>query len=306
MERAESGDPAEFIRAPSVLVVNACIAVMCLIWGSTWLVIREGLDDVPPFTSAAIRFIVAGVAMTGLTALFGAKEGGDAPPTWLWVVLGLCNFAASYGIVYRSETILPSGLVSLLWGIFPMLMAVAAHFYLPGERLARAQWLGFLFGFLGLALLFVTDLRKFGPQGGPAALVLFLSPLVSTVGNTVVKKYGGRTNSLALNRNAMLLGGVVLGALAWLTERGAHGRWTAGALASVAYLALFGTVLTFGLYFWLLRYVEAHKMSLIAYVTPAIALTLGPLVRNEPMTTNTIAGAACILFGVILVVRGRH
>ena len=74
----------------------------------------------------------------------------------------------------------------------------------------------------------------------------------------------------------------------------------------VAYLALFGTVLAFGLYFWLLRYVDAHKMSLIAYVTPAIALTLGPLVRSEPVTRNTLAGAACILCGVVLVVRGKH
>jgi drug/metabolite transporter (DMT)-like permease len=293
-------------RAPSPLVANACIAVMCLVWGSTWLVIRQGLDDIPPFTSAAARFILAGIAMTGVSALIGAREGGRAPATWLWIVLGLTNFAGSYGIVYRTETILPSGLVSLLWGVFPMTMALAGHFYLPGERLGRRQWLGFAFGFVGLGLLFVTDLRTFGPEGVPAALVLFLSPIISMVGNILVKKHGGKTNSMEMNRNAMLLGGAVLGALAWATERGADAHWTPGAVGSVVYLALFGTVLTFGLYFWLLRYLEAHKLSLIAYVTPAIALTLGPLVRNEPMTRNTLAGAACILFGVVIVVRGRH
>jgi drug/metabolite transporter (DMT)-like permease len=298
-----SQTPSE--RPPSAVVVNACIAVMCVVWGSTWLVIREGLDDIPPYTSAAVRFVVAGLAMSVLVALFGAKEGGARPATWMWIVLGLTNFAASYGIVYRTEAILPSGLVSLLWGVFPMIMALASHVYLPGERLRGPQWLGFAFGFAGLALLFVTDLRSFGAEGAPAALVLFLSPLVSAVGNILIKKYAAKTSSLLLNRNAMLLGGVVLAMVAGLTERDAPARWSAGAIGSVAYLALFGTVLTFGLYFWLLRFVDAHKMSLIAYVTPAIALTLGPLVRGEPVTKNTVFGAACILLGVVLIVRGK-
>jgi drug/metabolite transporter (DMT)-like permease len=280
--------------------------MMCLVWGSTWLVIREGLDDVPPFTSAAVRFAVAGIAMLGLTALIGRKEGGIAPSRSLWVVLGVTNFAVSYGIVYRTETILPSGLVSLLWGVFPMLTALGAHWYLPGERLKGRQWLGFGLGFAGLVLLFVTDLRHFGPNGIPAALGLFVSPVVSAAGSLYVKKHGKATNSLALNRNAMLLGAAVLGVMALVTERDAEARWTLGAMGSVAYLALMGTVLTFGLYFWLMRFIDAHKLSLIAYVTPAIALTLGPLVRGEPVRQSTIGGAACILCGVVLVVRGKH
>jgi drug/metabolite transporter (DMT)-like permease len=218
----------------------------------------------------------------------------------------LTNFAASYGIVYHTETILPSGIVSLLWGVFPMMMALAAHLYLPQERLGRVHWLGFLFGLGGVGLLFFTDLQTFGPKGAPAALLLFLSPLVSAISNTLVKKHGENTSSLALNRNAMLLGGGVLGALAWLTERHAQPRWTPGAILSVGYLALFGTVLTFGLYFWLMRYIEAHKIGLISYVTPVIALLLGTLVRGEPLTQNTVGGATCILCGVFLVVRGRR
>ncbi|HEY3592944.1 MAG TPA: EamA family transporter, partial [Polyangiaceae bacterium] len=240
------------LRPPSKLVVNLSIALLCLVWGTTWLVIREGLDDVPPFTSAAVRFVVAGLAMIPLAAIVGRKEGGKAPPAWLWVVSGLTNFAGSYGIVYRTEAILPSGLVSLLWGVFPMLMAFGSHWYLVGERLGGRQWLGFAAGFLGLLLLFATDLRSFGPEGVPAALVLFASPVLSAVGNLVLKKYGTNTNSLLVNRNAMLLGGAVLGVLAVMTERGAPQRWTAGAIGGVAYLALVGTVVTFGIYFWLL------------------------------------------------------
>jgi drug/metabolite transporter (DMT)-like permease len=291
-------------RAPSKLVTNLCIALLCAVWGSTWIVIRFGLRDLPPITSGGVRFIVAGLAMCVVAALFGRREGGTRPPAWLWITLGVCNFAISYGIVYSTESVLPSGLVSLLWGVFPMMMALSSHFFLPGERLHGAQWLGFVVGLGGLVLLFFTDLHGFGPRGIPAALFLFLSPLVSCLGNTLVKLRGGGMSSLALNRNAMLLGAGLLCAFAALTESELDVHWTPRAIASVAYLGLLGTTLTFGLYFWLMRYVDAHKMSLISYVTPAIGLALGAAFADEPITRYTIAGAACILLGVVLVVRG--
>ena len=221
-------------------------------------------------------------------------------------MVGLCNFALSYGIVYRTEVVLPSGLVSLLWGVFPMITALAGHFFLPGERLRGPQWAGFVVGFVGLGILFFTDLRQLGPDGVPAALVLFMSPVLSTVGNTLLKKYGQHTSSLVLNRNAMLLGGVLLGGVAWLTERDAPRHFTAGAWASLAYLTLCGTTLAFGLYFWLLRYVTAYQLSLISYVTPGIALALGAWVRREPLTRNTLLGAAFIAGGLVLIMRGKR
>jgi len=294
------------MRAPPAAVVRVLVALLCLIWGSTWIVIRGGLRDLPPFTSAGARFAVAGLAMCALAAMLGKREGGAPPPATLWVALGVLNFAASYGIVYRTETVLPSGLVSLLWGVFPMLMALAAHVWLPGERLRGVQWLGFGVGFAGVVLLFFTDLRAFGREGVPAAALLLVSPLVSAAGNTLVKRRGAGVNSLTLNRDAMLLGAALLCSLAAATERELPVRWTPAAIASVAYLALAGTVLTFGLYFWLLRTTDAHRMSLIAYVTPAIAIAIGWFVGEEPVTRHTLAGAACILFGVVLVVRGRR
>ena len=296
-------------RPPTAHVVNASIVLLCLIWGSTWIVIRGGLEDLPPYTSAAWRFLVAGVAMIAVVRLGARREGGEKPPAWLWMVLGSLNFAASYGIVYRTETILPSGLVSLLWGVFPMLQALGSHLYLPGERVRGVQWAGFVLGFAGLAILYATDLQDLGPQAVPAALVLFLSPLVSAVGNTLVKRHGAGASSLVLNRNGMLFGAGLLALAAFLLERSVETHWTAAAVGSVAYLSIAGTVVTFGLYFWLLRWVDAHKLSLIAYVTPAIALTLGSLVGDEPFTSTMLAGAACILAGVLLVVRqpsARH
>lgn len=286
-------------------MVRASMVLLCLVWGSTWVVIRGGLRDLPPFTSAAARFVVSGAAMSVLVALLGRRESGKPPPTFLWLVLGTLSFGASYAIVYRTETLLPSGLVSLLWSVFPMLMAISGHWFLPGERLRGVHWLGFTVGSVGLALLFSTDLAELGPEAIPGAALLLVSPIVSAVATTVVKLHGAGVSSMRLNRNAMLLGAALLSILALATEDVTAAAWTPRALLSVAYLALAGTVLTFGLYFWLLRYVDAHKMSLIAFVTPTVALALGWL-TGEPLTRWTVSGAACVLGGVALVVTARR
>jgi drug/metabolite transporter (DMT)-like permease len=290
----------------SPVLVRGSLVFLCLIWGSTWVVIKGGLQDLPPFTSAGARFAIAAVIMVGVAAALGRHEGGARPPTWLWIVQGATNFAISYGIVYHAETILPSGLVSLLFGIYPMLQAASGHFFLDGERLRGHQWSGFAVGFVGLVLLFRTDLQDIGPAGIPTGLLLFLSPLSVVVGTTLVKRYGGGVSSTLLNRNGMFFGAALLLGVAFALEKDAAMAWTAPAVASVLYLAVMGTVVTFSLYFWLLRTVPAHRMALIAYVTPAIALFLGWAFAGEPLSVSTLSGAGCVLCGVLLVVhRGR-
>ncbi len=291
-------------RPPTRLVAFALTGLLCLIWGSTWVVIQNGLEDMPPFASAALRFTLAAAGMTALAAAFAEREGGERPTRALSLVLGTFNFGMSYGIVYWSETRLPSGLVSVLWAVYPMMQAIAGHIGLRDERLSAGQLAGFALGFLGVASLFVTDLRAIGPGAAPAGAVLLLSPFVSALGTTFVKKHGARTSSLRLNRNGMWIGAALLALAALVAERDEPLRFTRGAIFSVVYLALCGTVITFGLFFWLLRHVPANRLSVISYVTPAVALVLGVLLRGEAVTPFTLAGLGLILAGVLLVHRG--
>lgn len=290
------------VSSPAPWLINAVIGVLAMIWGSTYFVIRAGLEDLPPFTGAGARFALACLVMAAVAHVLGRREGGRAPSPTLSVVMGVCNFSVNYAIVYWSETILPSGLVSVLWAVFPMMMAICAHLFLPGERLGARQWSGFVVGFAGIALLFSTDLRAIGPAAIPAGLVLLLSPAISAVGQTWVKRDGKDVSSLLLNRNGMVVGAVLLLAAAFLFERDAPMQWSARALGSVAYLALAGTVITFGLYFWALRHAPAYRMSVIAYLTPALALTLGAVLGSEPVHLHTLGGVALILGGVALVI----
>ena len=306
MAPSDSPPPAAGLPRPSRLVATLAVALLCLLWGSTWVVIRGGLDDLPPLTSAAVRFALAGAVMAAITPLFRAREGGSAPATWLWIVLGSGNFALSYGVVYTTETVLPSGLVAVLWGVFPMLMAAVGHLWLPGERLRPVQGWGFLLGFAGLIILLALDVPSFGPGALAAGALLLVSPLVSAIGTALVKRHGSGASSLVLNRNGMLLGALLLGLAALTLERDARAEWTPAAVGSIVYLAVFGTVVTFGLYFWLLRTIDANRLGLIAYVTPVVAVALGLLVRDEPVTPSMLAGAGLVLCGVVIVVRGNR
>jgi drug/metabolite transporter (DMT)-like permease len=291
--------------APRPWVTDAVIALLSTIWGSTYFVISAGLEDLPPFTAAAVRFALACALMAVLARLLAGREGGGRPTWTMSLVMGLLNFALSYGIVYWAETILPSGLVSVLWAVFPMLVAVCAHWFVPGERLRLRQWSGFLMGFCGVALLFYTDLTRLGPQAIPAGLVLLLSPLSSALGQTYIKRHGAAVSSLLLNRNGMAIGALALAAVAVARESHAPVHWSAQAIASVLYLAVIGTTLTFGLYFWAMRHAPAYRLSVISYLTPVLALSLGAMAGDEPVGLHTIAGAAMITSGVGLVMIRR-
>jgi drug/metabolite transporter (DMT)-like permease len=282
------------------------IGLLCLIWGSTWIVIQGGLRDLPPFTSAAARFVVAAVAMSVVAHFLRRREGGERPTWRLSLATGALNFGACYGIVYWAEVRLHSSIVSVLWSVFPMLMAISGHLWLPGEKLHGRQWAGFALGFLGVALLFATDLHEIGPGAVRSGAILLVSPILSVVGTTVLKRDGAHVSSVLVNRDGMWIGAAMLCAAAWLFERGEPVAWTSAAIASVLYLALAGTVVTFSLYFWLLRRVAANQLGLVAYVTPVVALLLGGLVGKEPITAWTLSGTGLILAGVGLVVRRRR
>ena len=279
------------------------IALLCLIWGSTWLVIRTGLDDLPPLSSAGIRFAVAALVFAGLAPLLRHREGGRTPPRWLSLSMAVLSFSVPYGLVYVAETEIPSGLTSVIWAVFPMMVAICGHYALPGERLRPRHWAGFLMGFLGVALLFLTDLRDLGPDALQAGALLLLSPLTAAVGQTLVKRHGAKVSSVMLNRDGLIGSALLLLTAGFFFERGEPMHWTLSAILSVAYLSIIGTVVTFGLFFWLLRYAPAHKLSLIAYVTPVIALALGWSVGQESVGLRTLAGAALVLSGVLLVAR---
>lgn len=287
-------------QAPHRTTVVACIALLCLVWSNTWWAIRRSLEDLPPLTAAAARFWLAGLVMIPVCKALRARERGTDPPTWLWLTHGLCAFALSFGVLYTCEQTVPSGIAAVVWAVFPGLMAVSGHFVL-GERLVARKVLGFALAFAGIPVLFAED---FGTGATTSDILLLLaSPVVSAISTTLVKKFGPHHSSLVLNRNGMLTGALGLGLAAALGERDRAAHWTSAAIASVVFLAIIGSCLTFGIYYWLLRSAQATKLSLISYVTPCLALLIGWALDDGTLGAASLAGTALITLGVVLVVR---
>lgn len=289
------------MNAPSPGLVRMLVAVLCVVWSSTWWAIRQGLEELPPLRSAAARFLIAGAVMSIAFARLAHREGGTPPPRWLWATMGVCNFALSYGILYWTETRVPSGIAAVLWAVFPILMATSGRLWL-GERIRGRQACGFVLGAIGTAVMFAGDLGGDRAAVLPFALLLLLSPVVSAVGTTLVKRHGGGHSSLLLNRNAMLLGGVLLALAAAVFERDEPMHLGPRGIVATLYLALVGTCVTFGIYFWLLRSAQASRLSLISYVTPCLALAFAWLVGDGELDGRTLLGCACVALGIGLVV----
>jgi drug/metabolite transporter (DMT)-like permease len=293
-------------KEPSAALSYGLMAVLTLLWGSTWLVIKWGLRDVPPFAGASARFVVAFLTMAALTALLRRREGGDRPPWGVVLAQGLCQFVLNYALVYRSETILPSGLVSVLWSVFPLMMAFAGHFVTRAEQLRPRQWLGFAVAFGGIVSLFLTDVAAISSEAVWMGLLLLLAPLSVAYSTTLIKVRAQGSSSLLLNRDSILVGALGLALLSLLLERPSSAVWSGAAVFSVLYLAIPGTVVTFGVYLWLLRYVPAYRLSLTAYGTPVVALLLGSALGQEPLRASTLAGSALVLSGVALTLVTRR
>lgn len=279
------------------------MAMLCLIWGTSWLVIKIGLQDIPPFTGAALRFLIAGACMIGVAHVLSAREGGGRAPLPVVLAHGTCQFALNYGLVYVCQTVIPSGMVAVIWAVFPLFIALGEHFVVGTQRLSGRKWLGIAISFCGIATLFATDLRAVDARAVPMGLLLLLAPLSVAASTLYFKHKAAGVSSLLLNRDAMWIGAAMLGACAFLLEQPLAVVWTPRALLSLLYLSLMASVLTFGVYFWLLRYVPAYRMSMISFITPVVALLMGTLLGGEPIGPRTVLGALLVLGGVGLAIQ---
>jgi drug/metabolite transporter (DMT)-like permease len=285
----------------------ALLTVLCFVWGSTWLAIKIGLEDLPPFLSAAIRFAIASTVLLVFARLQKVRFPRSRRAHLALLALGLNSFALSYGVVYWAEQYLPSGLTAVLFATHPLLVLVLAHLSLPAERITARRAAGVVIGFVGVLLIFRSDLTTYEPRAPIAALVLMLSPLAAAASNVAIKRWGTGLHVYNLTMLPMAYGALVLLTVSLLTEDLATARWTAVAVGSIIYLALFGSVIAFVIFYTLLKRVAVSSLALISYVFPIVAVILGCLILDERLSPDAWGGTAAIVTGIALATwRGRR
>src|SRR6266478_3146358 len=282
--------------------------ILCGIWGSTWLFIKLGLADLPPLTFAGIRFVLASLILSMLILARGVSWPRSRTDWILIAIVGLLQFSLNYGLVFWGEQYISSGLAAVLQSTFPAFGLIIAHFYLPQERLTAARVIGVSLGVCGLVVIFSDQLSIAGSMALAGSIALVLSALCGSYSNVLVKAYGSRIDPQVFAACQMIFGFVPLLAIGISTEGNPlHFHWTTMAIISLLYLTLVGSVVAFALYYWLVRKMDVTNTMLIALVTPVVAVILGMIVLHEKLNWRLLAGSACIISGIgLIVLRKRH
>ena len=281
--------------------------LLCCIWGSTWLFIKLGLEDLPPLTFAGIRFVIAAIILFSLIVVRRVPLPRNDRDWMFLAVTGILSFSLNYGLVFWGEQFISSGLAALLQSTLPAFGLIIAHYYLPGERMTLPRIIGVMMGVIGVGVIFSNQLRVAGPKAlwGSAALVL--SAFCAAYANVLVKTYGKKLEPSVLAAGQMLFGLAPLLVVGISLEGSPlNFHWTPIAFVALLYLAVVGSVIAFLLYYWLVHHMDVTNTMLIALVTPVVAVILGMLVLNEKLMWRTLFGGAMIVSGIGLIVRRRR
>jgi drug/metabolite transporter (DMT)-like permease len=289
---------------PSGWRVAAGFAAIYLIWGTTYLAIRYAVETIPPFLMMALRHTTA-----GLVVYAWARNSGAVRPRWAqWgyaAVAGTILFLGGHGVLAWAEEKVPSGLAALLCATLPLWMVVVGRLKGVEGRLGARVWLGLLLGFAGVALLIGPDALKPGSSLNLlAAGVVVLSALLWAVGTIYAKSV--RVSSSAVLSAAMQM---LMGGLSLFVASGAGGEWrglhlgtfSTRSVLALAYLIVFGSIIAFTVFTWLMTVSSPSRVSTYAYVNPVIAVLVGWALASEPVGVHTVVATGIILTGVLLV-----
>lgn len=275
------------------------LATVYLVWGSSYLGIRVALEGFPPFLLGAGRFILAGLALYAFLRL----RGEPAPTAAEWRsagIVGVLLLVGGNGLVTFAQQWVASGLASVVVATVPLWAGVFSG--LSGQWPSRWECAGLLVGFAGVALLQGEQGLRGQPAGAAALVLAAVLWAAGSVWSQRVRLPSGPLGSAS----QMMMGGVALLGMSLLGGERLEGPVPLRAWVAAGYLTVFGSLLAFSAYAYLLRRVRPGLATSHAYVNPLVAVTLGALVMGEAVSLPGLGGMALILVGVVLVLVGRE
>lgn len=291
-------------RQASPLAVWSALGSVYLVWGSTYLAIAIVVQTLPPLLSAGLRFCVAGAILLAAVALRRGPRGlrAGARETRGAATVGLLLLVGGNGLVVLAERTVPSGLTALIVASTPLWIVLYRR--IAGERIARSTALGVAAGLVGVAVLVVP--RGASGDLDPVGVVLLLGATLSwALGTFLSPRLGLPRDSLLSTGLQQSSGGVVLlilGTLAGEAARIDPSTFSSRSVVALAYLVVFGSLVAFTAFGWVLQHASVSLVSTYAYVNPVVAVVLGALILAEPIVPSEVAGAAIIVGAVAFIV----
>ena len=275
-----------------------------VIWGSTWLFIKLGLEDLPPFSLAGLRFLLASAAMWGYLVIRRIQLPRSRQAWGLMLVTGLLTFGLDYGLVFWGENHISAGLTSILFSTMPLFVLVLAHFMVPEERMTRGKLLGILVGIAGVAVIFSHHLEISDPLAGWGAVAILAGALFAGLSSVLVRRFGGGIDPAVLTTGQMTIGCIPLLLIGFIFEGSPMNLdWTPMGWISLIYMAVVGSALAFVLLYWLLKRIGAVRSGLIVPFSTVVAVTLGIIVLGEAFTWRTALGGLLVIGGLLMASR---
>jgi len=283
-------------------------AIIYFVWGSTFLAIRVGVRDVPPFLLAAMRFLAAGVVLYG----WMMARGERSPSAREWrsaLLLAVLIFVCDYGLLFWAEQRVPSGIAAVMMATIPALMALSEIIFLRTQRLTLRLALALLIGLGGVAVLMSHSLYLGGaPIDRAGAVALIVASISWSISSAMTRKLPLPSSKVMSSGIQMLAGGVLLAvAGAALGEFRNFHPWAVsrGAWLALLYLIVAGSVIAFTAYVWLIHHESPTKVGTYAYVNPVVAVLVGYFFGGEALGPRAIVGTLCVLASVVVITTTR-
>jgi drug/metabolite transporter (DMT)-like permease len=294
----------ESVARPPTWKILLAFAIIYFVWGSTFLAIRVGVNEVPPFLLAAMRFFVAGVVLYVWMRL----KGAPSPSRREWTgatLLGTLIFLVDYGCLFWAEQRVPSGIAAVVLATIPVFVTLLEIIFLRTQRLTIRLGLALLAGLCGVAVLTVHSF-SFGdlPINRAGALALLVASFTWSIATILTRRLPLPASKPMSAAAQMISGGVQLFILAALSGEftGFHAEAVSSkAWLSLLYLIVAGSIAGFTAYVWLLHYESPTKVGTYAYVNPVIAVALGYFAGGEAVGPRTMLGAFLVLVSVITI-----
>jgi drug/metabolite transporter (DMT)-like permease len=279
-------------------------AAIYFIWGSTFLAIRIGVREVPPFLLAGIRFLIAGIVLYAWMLARGTRS----PKLREWIsatLLAVLIFVLDYGLLFWAETRVPSGIAAVMMATLPVFMVLSEILILRTQRLSTRLATALLIGIAGVAVL-MNRTFSFGeaPIDTAGACALIVSAISWSIASSLTRKLPLPSEKAMSSAAQMLSGGILLTvtAAALGEFRGFHLEAVSrSAWLALVYLIVAGSIVAFTAYVWLIHHESPTKVGTYAYVNPVVAVLLGYFFAGEVIGSRTIAGTILVLVSVVLI-----
>lgn len=291
---------------PPFWQVALALGLVYVVWGSTYLAIRVVVDEMPPFLMAGSRFLMAAAVMLAIGAALRhavpkAKEAGTAMLVGLFLLLG------GNGCVVWAEQYISSGMAALLVASLPLCILLLELVLPNGERPTRLTSAGIFLGFIGVVTLLWPSLTTGAQSALWAQGLVLLGTFLWAIGTLIGRRMAVPSSGVFNSAFTMLGGGLGLAVAALISGEPARLHLAAispGAWGYFAYLVVFGSLVAFSAFTWLVQHVRPDLVSTYAYVNPVVAVILGVLILREPIDGWMLAGATLVVASVAIVIQG--